>query len=76
MKKYQAYIKVDLTVAPEVMAFTKAEAEEKLHNLPMEKLLAEAYRLEHLEEKKKSCSKSLQSEMYTKLVRSAVIPSL
>ena len=40
MKKYQAYIKVDLTVAPEVMAFTKAEAEEKLHNLPMEKLLA------------------------------------
>lgn len=40
MKKYQAYIKVDLTVAAEVMAFTKAEAEEKLHHLPMEKLLA------------------------------------
>ena len=40
MKKYQAIIKVDLTVAPEVMALTKAEAEEKINHLPMEKLLA------------------------------------
>ena len=40
MKKYHAIIKVDLTVAPEVMALTKAEAEKKIHHLPMEKLLA------------------------------------
>jgi hypothetical protein len=39
MKRYEAYIRIELKVSPQIMALNEADAQERFYELPLEDLL-------------------------------------